>query len=154
MAGKVNLNSRNTAALSAVLAGTTADVVGGGAVSKPTVVAADLVKLSAVAPLTGRDEIATRLVPSLTAADFSATDTSEQLVKTRREGITRGLADVGQSRTWNLLIDVIAQVGRYPSTATALGDFVVEGERRFWLHVAIDRLTGEVIDKQLEPVSE
>jgi hypothetical protein len=31
---------------------------------------------------------------------------------------------------------------------------VVEGERRYWLHVAIDRYTGQVVDKQLEVVNE
>ena len=31
---------------------------------------------------------------------------------------------------------------------------VVEGEKRYWLHIAIDRFTGEVIDQQLEAVYE
>ncbi|MCA1658742.1 MAG: hypothetical protein LC627_05540, partial [Verrucomicrobiaceae bacterium] len=62
--------------------------------------------------------------------------------------------DTCQARTWNLMIDVIAQSGRYPPTATTLRDFVVEGEKRYWLHVAIDRFTGEVIDRQLEAVYE
>jgi hypothetical protein len=44
--------------------------------------------------------------------------------------------------------------GRYPSTATGLANFVVEGEKRYWLHIAIDRFTGEVIDQQLEAVYE
>jgi hypothetical protein len=26
----------------------------------------------------------------------------------------------------------------------------VEGEQHFWVHVAIDRFTGKVIDKQIE----
>jgi hypothetical protein len=52
------------------------------------------------------------------------------------------------------MIDVIAQSGRYPPTASALKDFVVEGEKRYWLHVAIDRFTGEVVDQQLEAVYE
>jgi hypothetical protein len=30
----------------------------------------------------------------------------------------------------------------------------VEGEKRYWLHVAIDRFTGQVIDKQIEVVNE
>jgi hypothetical protein len=52
------------------------------------------------------------------------------------------------------MIDVIAQSGRYPPTAAGLGDFIVEGEKRYWLHVAIDRFTGEIIDQQLEAVYE
>lgn len=49
---------------------------------------------------------------------------------------------------------VIAQSGRYLSTATGLANFVVEGEKRYWLHLAIDWFTGEVIDQQLEAVYE
>ena len=56
--------------------------------------------------------------------------------------------------TWNLMIDVVAQSGRYPNNAVALGNFVVEGEKRYWVHLAIDRQTGQVIDKQLEVVNE
>ena len=33
-------------------------------------------------------------------------------------------------------------------------DFVVEGEQHYWIHVAIDRFTGQVIDKQFEVVKE
>jgi hypothetical protein len=35
-----------------------------------------------------------------------------------------------------------------------LRDFVVEGEQRYCVHVAIDRFTGEAIDKQIEVVNE
>jgi hypothetical protein len=52
------------------------------------------------------------------------------------------------------MIDVFAQTGRYPQSATSLDQFLVEGEKRYWLHVAIDRCTGEVLDQQLEPVTE
>jgi hypothetical protein len=40
------------------------------------------------------------------------------------------------------MIDVIAQSGRYPPNATTLANFMVEGEKRYWLHVAIDRFTS------------
>jgi hypothetical protein len=54
-----------------------------------------------------------------------------------------------------LLIDVVAQSGRYKPNANNLeNDFVVEGEQHYWVHVAIDRFTGEVIDKQIEVVNE
>jgi hypothetical protein len=71
-----------------------------------------------------------------------------------REAPIRALAMAGQTRVWNLLIDVVAQTGRYPSTASGPDKFVVEGEQRYWLHVAIDRFTGQVIDKQIEVVKE
>ncbi|MDR3404157.1 MAG: hypothetical protein P4L99_16790 [Chthoniobacter sp.] len=75
-------------------------------------------------------------------------------IKRLREAPIRALANVGQTRVWNLMIDVVAQTGRYPQAANALDKFVVEGERRYWVHVAIDRYTGEVLDKQIEVVKE
>ncbi len=73
--------------------------------------------------------------------------------KIEREGPIRALEPVN-TRTWNLMIDVIAQSGRIRSGATGLDQFVVEGERRYWLHIAIDRYTREVVDSYLEPISE
>jgi len=49
---------------------------------------------------------------------------------------------------------VIALSGRYPPNASSLVGSVVEGEQRYWVHVAIDRFTGEVLDKQIEVVNE
>jgi hypothetical protein len=74
--------------------------------------------------------------------------------KTYAETPMRALAAVTDTRTWNLLIDVIAQSGRMGPKATNLSQFLVEGEKRYWLHVAIDRVTGEIIGQQLEPVYE
>ena len=52
------------------------------------------------------------------------------------------------------MIDVIAQSGNYPPGANDLANFVVQGEQRYWVHVAIDRFTEQVIDKQIEVVNE
>jgi hypothetical protein len=49
---------------------------------------------------------------------------------------------------------MVAQTGHYPPNATSLPQFVVDGEKRYWLHIAIDRFTGEVLDKQIEVVNE
>ena len=73
------------------------------------------------------------------------------------ETAVRGLADVGTARTWNVLIDLVAQTGRYPSNPTAktpLDGFYVQGQQHCWVHLAIDRYTGQVIDKQVEVVKE
>ena len=48
--------------------------------------------------------------------------------------VVRALAEMGQTRTWNLLIDVIAQTGRYAPAATSVtqaNKFTVEGEKRY-----------------------
>jgi hypothetical protein len=80
--------------------------------------------------------------------------TSMSYVKRFREAPIRALSSVGQTRVWNLMIDVVAQIGRYPQSATAPSQFLVEGEQHYWVHVAIDRLTGQVLDKQIEQVKE
>ncbi|MDR0533643.1 MAG: hypothetical protein LBH01_06790 [Verrucomicrobiales bacterium] len=70
------------------------------------------------------------------------------------ESTVRALSDSGQAGTWNLMIDVITQTGQYPANARTLDDFMVDGEKRYWLHIAIDRQTGKIIDRQLEEVTE
>ena len=52
------------------------------------------------------------------------------------------------------MIDVVAQTGRYPQSAKSVDNFLVEGEQHYWVHVAIDRYTGQVIDKQVEVITE
>jgi hypothetical protein len=80
---------------------------------------------------------------------------ADQNNKAYLEAPVRALADVANTRTWNLMIDVIAQTGNFLPGATDLNKgFNVQGERRYWLHVAIDRVTGKVVDEQLEPVYE
>jgi hypothetical protein len=49
---------------------------------------------------------------------------------------------------------LIAQSGRFPANANNLAGFIVEGEQRHRGHVATDRFTGQVMDKQIEVVSE
>jgi hypothetical protein len=80
-----------------------------------------------------------------------------------RETIARALSEVVQTRTWGLLIDLVAQTGHYKpnvdptycNTHNCLGDqFVVEGEKRYWLHIAIDRFDGTIVGQQLEEVTE
>ena len=59
----------------------------------------------------------------------------------QEQAISRALAEVGQTRTWNLLIDVVAQTGKYkPNSQDLTGsNFVVEGEKRYWLHISLGR---------------
>ena len=102
--------------------------------------------LTASQPMVNKAELVTRL-----AADPSLINLGN---KEAREAVVRAFSDAGQTRTWNLMIDLIAQSGRYPSSANSLAGFNVEGEVHYWVHVAIDRFTGEVIDKQIEVVNE
>ena len=48
---------------------------------------------------------------------------------------------------WNVLIDVVGQSGSFKPNATSLhNDSVIESEQHYWVHVAIDRFTGQVIE--------
>lgn len=71
-----------------------------------------------------------------------------------RHVIARALADVANLRTWNLLVDGVAQSGKLAPTASGLENFVSQGERRLWHRLAIDRFTGEVVDRRQETLSE
>jgi hypothetical protein len=73
-------------------------------------------------------------------------------VQRLHEAPIRAVSSTTQTRVWNLLIDVVAQTGRYPTSASAPAQFIVEGEQRCWVHVAVDRFTGQVLDKQVEVV--
>jgi len=97
-------------------------------------------------------------VARLAEAVGTTIGTTEQ----EKETIARSLAEVGQTRTWNLFIDVIAQTGRYAPDTTNINQankFTVEGEKRYWLHIALGRDlnpdgTVDVLGTQLEEVVE
>ncbi|HSP44552.1 MAG TPA: hypothetical protein VLO30_01040, partial [Chthoniobacterales bacterium] len=149
-AGIVNLNTKNVSIIAAILMNALATESSTAGVSRPNAIraAASIVSATSTQAALGRQDI-----PRLASAVGTLLGASEE----SEETVARALAEVTQTRTWNLLIDVIGQSGRYPPNATAASDlskFVVEGERRFWLHIAIDRFTGEVIDQQLEAVYE
>jgi hypothetical protein len=96
----------------------------------------------------------TRLVAAAAAAVPNLAGSTEA-----RETVARALAEAGQARTWNLMIDVIAQTGKYapgtlPSQLTDPAKFIVQGEKRYWLHISLNRDDGTVLGSQLEEVVE
>jgi hypothetical protein len=110
-------------------------------------------------PIQNKSELVTRVDPNtgakLVETILPPAASDNQAVKTRREVVPRAVSSVSQTRVWNVLIDVVAQSGHYkPNAANLRDDFVVEGEQHYWVHVAIDRFTGQVIDKQIEIVNE
>jgi len=166
VAGKVNLNTRQPAVLAALIRGaarenqstnaipftdTDALAIANGVTAftastdpkkGPFVSLADLVgtPVSATAYAGFADELSTLL-----------TAPEDKAVKQRRETVLRALVDAGSTRTWNVLIDVIAQSGVVTPGTTK---FMPRGERRIWASTAIDRLTGKIIDRQWEIVNE
>ena len=104
-AGVVNLNSRQSAVLAAVIArvlqrddSTSSDV---NAASANTI-GSNLVTRTAATPLFSRADL----------IGATANDTTLLLTKTQHEAIIRALSESGQTRTWNLMIDVIAHTKR------------------------------------------
>jgi hypothetical protein len=160
VAGSVNLNTTQAADLQAVFAGsifdeinsTTVNATGTGATDAP-VLASQVVSATATTPMQNKSELITRAGLPENILPTALSD--NQAVKVRREVVARTLSSVSQTRVWNLVIDVVAQSGRFkPNAGNLQNDFVVEGEQHYWVHVAIDRFTGKVIDKQIEVVNE
>ena len=53
--------------------------------------------------------------------------------------------------------EVVAQTGQYTPGTSDLTDptkFIAQGEKRYWLHIALDRDDGTVLGAQLEEVVE
>ena len=133
-------SSEATAAAQAIVNATNPGVGGTRATSR-----ADIGRLTAAA------------AGAISTAGFAPGEETEKVP----EVIARALSETVQARTWNLLIDVIAQTGRYvPGTAniTDANKFIVEGEKRYWLHIALGRdlVSGQVdvLGTQLEEVVE
>jgi hypothetical protein len=102
----------------------------------------------------GYDGFINDLAKNSIYSNGSANGNANNTVQRYLETAARALADAGTTRTWNLMIDLVAQTGRYPSTATSTDQFVVQGEQHLWVHVAIDRYTGKIIDENIETVKE
>ena len=161
-AGQINLNTTQPAVLQSILAGAIWDELDStNSVSKTgvtataaPVIASNIVTATSTNPLVNRSDLVARSNLPLTILALPTGGTHNQSVKARRETLPRAISSLSQTRTWNLMIDVIAQSGNYSPGANDLASFVVQGEQRYWLHVAIDRFTGQVIDKQIEVVSE
>ena len=131
---------------------------GTGAQSAQTITK-NIVNATSATPMQNKSELITRVDPNTNAklveTILPPAANDNQAVKARREVVARTMSSTSQTRVWNVLIDVIAQSGHYKPNANNLqNDFIVEGEQHYWVHVAIDRFTGQVIDKQIEVVNE
>ncbi|MGC3989671.1 MAG: hypothetical protein QM796_08345 [Chthoniobacteraceae bacterium] len=182
VAGKVNLNTQQQVVLRALMggayldeqspstilpqaAGGLADQVASALVTRTASTAAGSGKLSNLAEIVGKwipGAPSSAPINGSSSYDGLSKDMTTILASNQtyaniqrfREAAVRPLAAAGTARTWSLMIDLVAQTGRYPATATDASKFIVEGEQRYWVHVAIDRLTGQVIDKKIETVKE
>ena len=157
-AGKINLNTRQTAALAAALLnsskqlpGVNADVPSSELTDlQAQTIAQAIVRESTARPFLDRGDIVSRVLNAGTGTDPFAGDKS----KVAREAAIRTLAEIGTTRTWNFMIDLVAQTGRFTTASKSGSDFTVQSEERVWIHVAIDRMTGEILEVKKENVDE
>ena len=152
--GIVNLNTKNAPVMAAIIKGAVS--------TEPSTTVLQAAATNAATQVVN----ATTTQPALTRGDCArlAEVAGGQIgaSEEQKEAIARALAEVGQTRTWNLLIDVIAQTGRYSPDATNINQsnkFTVEGEKRYWLHIALGRDLNDdgsvdVLGTQLEEVIE
>ncbi len=164
-AGVVNINSALPEVLAAVISGASANTdfssnSGGGQV-QPTEAKAIADKINdwvtakttdgamfrSRAEIVGRFDQGNFVGPS---SSYESSLSSKQY-DNQRSVVSRALSDVITTSTWNLMIDVVAQSGMLPKGNT-LDKFVVTGQSRYWLHIAIDRTTGKIVDQRLERV--
>jgi hypothetical protein len=164
-AGIVNLNTRNGPVLASIISGAWLHDPGAEVLPPPNSLVAQQDALAAGqaivqetmsnGPALTRADVA-RLAAAAAAAVPNLAGSDEV-----KQTIARALAEVGQARTWGLMIDVIAQTGKYKPNAPDLSgsNFIVEGEKRYWLHIALGRDlnadgTVNVLGSQLEEVLE
>jgi hypothetical protein len=158
VAGKVDLNTAPAPVLESLLVGaekkTGSEVTSAQATALAPAIRSALTASGGNNTLTNIAELGKKITSNAAVASALGTN-ADAAIKTQREVLTRALGDVGQVRTWNLLADIVAQVGRFPApTALAAGDFVVEGEQRMWSSIAIDRPTATVVNSQTENIHE
>jgi hypothetical protein len=166
VAGKVNLNTRHPEVLAALIRGAAREnqtaaslpisdadalAIGQGIVNFTTSSAPEKGPFMSLADLVGRPVSSTDYVGFANELSTLLTSAEDRAVKQRRETVLRALADSGSTRTWNVLIDVIAQSGRVSPDGNK---FFPAGERRIWASTAIDRFTAKVIGRQWETVNE
>jgi hypothetical protein len=148
-AGQVNLNTRQTAALAAVLQNSFKQTSSQLTAVQANTIAAAIVAESTARPFAQKGDLVDRVL------NAGGTDplTGDSL-KVAREAAVRTLAEIGTTRTWNFMIDLVAQTGRFTAASKSGSDFMVQSEERVWIHVAIDRMTGEVLELRKEVVNE
>lgn len=153
--GRVNLNMVSQPVLSALLQG--AGLVDGVSTIDATTAANMTLEFnnftSGNSTLKDRSEIVGRWVSGATFAGpaekmASKLATTQQPLHRNRDTIVASLADVGTVRSWNFLIDVVAQSGLVTN-----GQFIPHGESRVWECVAIDRFAARVVARTVENIS-
>jgi len=153
--GKVNLNSAPAGVLSALLQGTAKTEDGAATISAAEangIAAAIVAEREARGAFLDAGDLVRRVLAPASASTPGTV--LGDLRKGEREAAIRTLSSLGTTRTWNFLLDLVVQSGRMRVGANSADQFVVQAEKRFWVHLAVDRLTGEIVAQQWEVFGE
>ena len=139
--GKVNINSASKEILSGIIEGVYSDPI----LAEPQ---KDIFEF--ISSMKKSDFVLKSRADLVKAVDrfYPITTNLDHAIKHRREGLVRGLVDSVQTRTWNLMIDLHSELGQEKED----NPFATQLHRHHWIHLAIDRFSGKVIDIQLEEV--
>jgi len=156
LAGSINLNTRSSGALAAALTGAATAPPGIDAEEEiatltsgqAAAIAEAIVAESSQRPFLSRGDLVSRALDP--AGGQSALD--GLVAKPAREAAVRALAEAGTTRTWNFLIDLVAQNGAFTPASQTAQDFQVRGQKRVWIYLSIDRMTGTILEMRKEPV--
>jgi len=151
VAGRLDLNTREPAVLEVALKKIArAD---GSVLSDEDAkaIAAAIVEESSKAPFSSKGDLVAR---NVVASVLDTNLTAGNRRKPEREAAIRTLSGVGMTGTWNLLIDLVTQTGAFTPASRSASEFFVRSENRLWVHLALDRFTGRVVDIQIESFNE
>lgn len=162
VAGRVNLNAAGPEVIATLLSGAARDTSNYISPSEATSLAKTLVAYirstdASKGPLFSKSELVSRPSSSgttslITTLSDSFSKPEDRSVNDRREAVIRALSDGTTVRTWNFTLDLVAQTGELPAAAKDLKQFQSYAERRYWVHFAVDRITGRLLDVQWETV--
>jgi hypothetical protein len=161
-AGRVNLNAAGPEVIATLLTGTARDTGNYISQSEATSLAKTLVAFirsteANKGPLFSKSELVSRPSSSGTTSLIATLSNSfskpeDRSINDRREAVIRALSDGTTVRSWNFTLDLVAQSGELPAAAKDLTKFQSFAERRYWVHFAVDRITGKLLDVQWETV--
>ena len=164
VAGRVNLNAAGPEVVTALISGTARDT--GNYISSTDAKSMASLLVNSIrttgttsGPLLSKSELVSR--PSGTSASATSlittlsnkyTKAEDRSIMARREAVTRALSDGTTMRAWNFTLDLLVQSGQLTPNATDLKQFQSSAERRYWIHFAVDRITGKLLEVQWEQV--
>jgi len=153
--GKINPNLARVETLQALVRGSSLDPSSSSNSTVSSSTADSVANIfGGLNPVSSPIHSSANMTARLSTSPVSKADGGYSPYKTKAENFIRALSSTTDTRNWQLMLDVVAQSGRIAPSSTNFQDFVVEGQKRFFVYLTLDRITGEIVDKYVEPVYE